>query len=265
MTRARIVSAIICLLLAAMAGVCTAADWPTFRNDTARSGVTNEKLPLPLSESWVFAERFKAEAAFGPGYPHGTNWEGGVEKRRIDFDRADSAVIAGGKVYFGSVGDGKVYCLSAADGKVVWTFPTGGPVRLAPAVHDGKVYFGSDDGYVYCISAADAKVVWQFRAAPDDLHVVGNGSMISLWPVRTGVLVDNGVAYFGAGIFAAEGVFLYAVDAKTGKQIWRNDTGSEMRWGRYARWGTCWSRPPVWWCLWHGWPRRCTTERRAST
>jgi len=32
--------------------------------------------------------------AFGTGYPHVTNWEGGVEKRRIDFDRSDSVVAA---------------------------------------------------------------------------------------------------------------------------------------------------------------------------
>jgi len=51
--------------------------------------------------------------------------------------------------------------------------------------------------------------------------------MLSLWPLRTGVLVDEGVAYFGAGIFPAEGVFLYAVDADEGREIWRNDAGGE--------------------------------------
>ena len=40
--------------------------------------------------------------------------------------------------------------------------------------------------------------------------------MISLWPVRTGVLVDGDVAYFAAGVFPAEGVFFSAVDARTG-------------------------------------------------
>ncbi|MCE5325403.1 MAG: PQQ-binding-like beta-propeller repeat protein, partial [Planctomycetaceae bacterium] len=67
------------------------------------------------------------------------------------------------------------------------------------------------------------------RAAPDDHKVVGNGRLISLWPVRTGVLVDRGVAYFSAGIFASEGVFLYAVDAKSGKLVWKNDSCGEQR------------------------------------
>jgi len=220
-----------------LAASLQAAAWPTFRKDNARSGITDETLSLPLTASWVFSQRFVPEPAFGLGYPFGTNWEGGVEKRRIDFDRADSAVIAGGKVYFGSVGDGKVYCVDAATGKVVWTFLTGGPVRLAPSVVGGKVYFGSDDGYVYCIGAADGKEVWRLRAAPADHHVVGNGSLVSLWPVRTGVVVDGGIAYFGTGIFAAEGVFIYAVDAATGKVLWRNDQGCEERMGQICPMG----------------------------
>ena len=43
------------------------------------------------------------------------------------------------------------------------------------------------------------------------------------------MLVDGDAAYFGAGIFPTEGVFLYAVDAKTGRPLWRNDQGGEMR------------------------------------
>ena len=52
------------------------------------------------------------------------------------------------------------------------------------------------------------------------------------WPVRTGVLVDDGVAYFGAGVFPHETVYLYAVEAATGKVIWKNDTISQQDAGR---------------------------------
>ena len=51
--------------------------------------------------------------------------------------------------------------------------------------------------------------------------------MISLWPLRAGVLVDRGVAYLAAGIFPAEGVFFYALDAKDGRVLWRNDAAGE--------------------------------------
>ena len=40
---------------------------------------------------------------------------------------------------------------------------------------------------------------------------------MSVWPVRTGVVVENGVAYFGAGLFPQEGQYLCAVSAADGK------------------------------------------------
>ena len=56
--------------------------------------------------------------------------------------------------------------------------------------------------------------------------------MISRWPVRTGVLIENGVACFGAGIFPSENIYLYAVDATDGKVIWKRDDISERDAGR---------------------------------
>lgn len=152
----------------------------------------------------------------------------------MDFDRSDSVVVAGNRVYFGSVGDGIVYCLDSQTGKPVWRFPTGGPVRLAPTVSGGRVYVGSDDGWVYCLGAEDGSVKWSLRAAPEDWNVVGSGSLVSLWPVRTSVLVADGIAYFAAGIFESEGVLLYAVDAATGRIIWQNDRFGETRLSQFS-------------------------------
>ena len=56
--------------------------------------------------------------------------------------------------------------------------------------------------------------------------------MVSRWPVRTGVLVDNGVAYFGAGVFPHENVYLYAVNADDGSIIWKQDNLSAEDAGR---------------------------------
>jgi outer membrane protein assembly factor BamB len=47
--------------------------------------------------------------------------------------------------------------------------------------------------------------------------------------MRSGVLVDSGVVYTTAGMWPSEGVFVYALDAITGEQIWCNDT-SGRRW-----------------------------------
>ena len=50
------------------------------------------------------------------------------------------------------------------------------------------------------------------------------GGLSSAWPVRSGVLVNNGIAYAGAGILARDGTYVVALDAETGKMKWLNDT-----------------------------------------
>jgi outer membrane protein assembly factor BamB len=202
-----------------------AEDWPTYRHDMARSGITSEKLSPPLELCWVVKPRYAPQPAWGDPKPGPV--EDILELRRVHFDDVFQPVAAGGAVYFGSSADNKVYCLDATTGRIRWSAITGGPVRLAPMVVDGRVYVGSDDGYAYCLRAEDGVVLWKFRAAPEDRRVLGHGKMISLWPLRTGVLVDGGVAYFSAGIFPAEGIFLYAVRAGDGREIWRNDTCGE--------------------------------------
>jgi len=209
-------------LLVCVAARALAGDWPTYRHDGRRSGITAEEIKTPLSQEWLFTATHGPEHAWGDPQPKPI--EHVLELPRMRFDDAFHVVAAGGTVYFGSSSDGKVYALDAASGKVRWEFFTGGPVRLAPTVANGKLYVGSDDGWVYCLGAGDGRLVWRFRAAPSDRKLLGNGKMISVWPVRTGVLVDSGVAYFGAGVFPAEGLYLYAVDAQTGKLLWKNDT-----------------------------------------
>ncbi|MHC4656768.1 MAG: outer membrane protein assembly factor BamB family protein, partial [Planctomycetota bacterium] len=62
--------------------------------------------------------------------------------------------------------------------------------------------------------------------------LLGNGKMISRWPIRTGVLVDEGIVYFGAGIFPHENVYLWALRAEDGTVVWKNDTISAESAGR---------------------------------
>lgn len=44
--------------IAALAG-----DWPTYRHDMARSGVTSEVVQPPLHECWVFKARYAPDPA----------------------------------------------------------------------------------------------------------------------------------------------------------------------------------------------------------
>jgi outer membrane protein assembly factor BamB len=197
------------------------ADWPTYRADYARSGATTERPTLPLSPAWTFQSPHLPQPA----------WSGEAKadlyskvfdlRHRQTFDKAFQVAIADGVLCFGSSADDKIYCLTATTGQERWTYFTEGPVRLAPTLHQGKVYAGSDDGCIYCLRVADGALVWKTRLGPRDYRVPGNGRVISAWPARTSVVVRDGLAYAAAGMFPSEGVYLCALDARDGVVKWQ--------------------------------------------
>ena len=134
-------------------------DWPTFMHDSHRSGVTGEKLTLPLTESWVFKAAQQPQPAWPPPAKQDFYHKHYELRETVAYDRAFHVVGAGQTIFFGSSADDKVYALDATTGRQRWTFFTEGPVRLAPSVADDKVYVGSDDGCAYCLSAGDGALV----------------------------------------------------------------------------------------------------------
>lgn len=224
----RVVLVLICLLV--WGGSGHAADWPLYRNGLGRAGSTSESVELPLKPRWIYN---------APGAPRlswssaeGRIMEGKLIGHRVKYDDAIHPVVVGGRVYFGSSVDHRLHCRDLKTGRLIWSFFADGPIRLAPMVSGNRVYFGSDDGHAYCLNAVDGKLVWKVRGGPADEWFLARGEMISRWPVRTGVLVDDGVAFFGAGIFPHEDVFLYAVDAEDGSILWRQDNISVQDAGR---------------------------------
>ena len=143
-------------------GTARAEDWPTYRHDAGRSGVTAETLTLPLAPAWTHVP-IRPPAPAWPAPAKADFWH---HKRdlnpRVVYDRAFHVTVADGAVYYGSSADDRIVCLDAATGAVRWDFFTEGPVRLAPTVHDGRVYAGSDDGAVYCLDAGSGAL----RVAP---------------------------------------------------------------------------------------------------
>lgn len=211
--RFHILCALLTLFVVCSVGV--AGDWPAYRSDASRSGVTSETVGPELSLRWKYL----------PTHPPKPAWPMPSEEMpRMHIDNSFPVVIAGGTAYFGSCVTNKVTAIGVTGGEIRWEFFTEGPVRFAPALYAGKVYVGSDDGNVYCIDGGNGSLVWKHRAGPSDEKVLGNGRMISLWPVRTGVLVDDGVVYFAAGIFPYEGLYICALDAGDGSVVWKNDT-----------------------------------------
>ncbi len=206
------------LVVASGAACASGADWPTYQFDNRRSGVTPEKLSPPLTQQWVFRSPFPPAA----GWARPVNGYGATKNAsNVSFDDAFRVTSAGKTAYFASSAENLIYAVDASSGAVAWTFHTDAPPRLAPTVCNGKVYFGADDATAYCLDAGDGTVVWKIDAAPTDQRMLGTGRLISLWPIRSGVMVENGVAYFTAGLFPSEGIYFYAADAEDGSIVWR--------------------------------------------
>ncbi|MBT3198595.1 MAG: PQQ-binding-like beta-propeller repeat protein [Phycisphaerales bacterium] len=192
------------------------ADWPQWRADAKRSATSAKSLPDKLHLQWT-----KRYPTLRPAF-----WQ--IRQGRLQFDAGYEPVVAGKTLFVGSSHNDSVTALDTDTGRQRWKFYADGPVRLAPVAADGKVFFGSDDGRVYCLSASSGKLLWSRRGAPSGRQVLGNGRLISVWPVRGGPVLVNGRVYFAAGVWPFEGIFVCALDAATGRRIWVNDKCGSM-------------------------------------
>ncbi len=206
-------------------------DWPTYNHDPGRSAVSRGPLDVPaLKQRWIYSASAPVKPAWpGPAKRDYYNSPTIDNEDRLDLDSVFHVAAVGDSLFFGSSGEDSLRCLEADSGRTKWIYTTDGPVRFAPHVVEGKVYFGSDDGCIYCVAAADGELVWKHRAAPSDYQVPSDGKMVSLWPNRSGVIVVDGIVYFGVGVFPGEGVYVCALDAETGSQ-----TGPGLFRGRYT-------------------------------
>jgi outer membrane protein assembly factor BamB len=195
--------------------------WPTYRHDNRRSGVTTSELSFPLSETWVWKSPQPPQTAWtGPAKWDAYSGNEGLQSMR-NFDPCFYVTADQSSVYFGSSVDDAAHALDAATGTERWVRFTGAAVRLPPTIDEERVYFGSDDGNVYCCDAASGQIVWQKFAAAGPNRIASNRKLISLWPVRTGVLVDQGTAVFAASLVPWQPSLLWSVDAASGEEIYQ--------------------------------------------
>ncbi len=197
----------------------SSGDWPQFKKDNFRSANSSVELDLSsLGEDWIHASSQQpAPAWFGPAKEDAFAISGALPSMR-DYDLSFYPIVVGQDLYFGSTADYAIHCLNTKTGKERWTFTSGGPIRIPPVFHLGRLYFGSDDGYAYCIKASNGDLVWKFSPSPEGARkVINNNALISFWPIRTGVLIEDDIAYFGASLLPWKKSYFCAIDIKTGK------------------------------------------------
>jgi len=183
-----------------------------WRYDATRSGASPEQLPEELHLQWTLELPTPQPA-----------WPSNQEK--LQFDRLYEPVLSGKTLFVPSMISDKLTAYDTDSAEEKWVFYAEGPIRFAPLVWEGKVYFNCDDSFLYCLNADDGTLVWKFRGGPSDRQVLGQDRLISIWSARGAVVVRDGILYFGAGIWPFEGIFLYALDPASGDVIWQN-TGS---------------------------------------
>jgi len=187
-------------------------DWPVYLGDNQGTSVTPIAIAKEVRHQWTF--------------------------QPPSAERITAPVTAGESVFFGDE-SGTLWAVRASDGTVQWKSYTGGAICFPPAIWCGRLYAGSSDGYVYALEAATGRQLWRFRAAPVERRIPVYGKLVSTWPVAGGVVVadgsassdganPSGVVYAAAGIADYDGTHVYALDAGSGKLIWRNDTSGAI-------------------------------------
>lgn len=176
-------------------------DWPTYRADLERSASTRAQVPEHVIGIW----NHSPSQAYQPA----------------------PAVAACGMIFIAG-DDGRVRCIDAATGRLKWIHTTAGPILRSPTFWNHRVYVGSGDGFIYCLEAATGEMLWRFRAAPVERRTMIYGAICSTWPVNTGVLVEDGLAYAAAGIIDYDGTYVYALNAESGDLIWQNTTSGHL-------------------------------------
>ena len=127
------------------------------------------------------------------------------------------------EVYFGVHNwqgtDNQTVCLDEATGTEVWTANINGNSTSTPAVHDGKVFIGSDDDKLHALDASTGAEIWSSSTGND------------VWAAPA---VADGMVFFGS----RDHIF-YAVDEDDGSLVWSYDTGaSRLRGSPAVAYGT---------------------------
>ena len=199
--------------------------------DAAAAGFTGAQVP-----------RLKLKWAFGfPG----------------ELTRMGAPNLAGGRVFVGGA-DGKVYSLDAASGCVYWAIDAGSGVRSAITVAQIKTdsgtryaaLFGDGRAFAHAVDAATGQEIWKTKV--DDYPVAGiTGGLVfykdrAYVPVKSGEEAAGGSAKYECCRFRGS---LVALDASTGKQIWKTYTIEEPKKTKVNKIGTqLWgpSGAPIW-------------------
>lgn len=203
-------------------------DWPTYRHDQRRSGLTAESIdPSRLIQAW----QWSSAQPPSPAWPDAARWDAyalldGLRSMR-NYDPVFHPIVVGDRIYIPSSSDDTLRCLSLTTGAVLWTYTADAPIRIAPTAFEDTLYFGADDGCVVALKLIDGTELWKSRGVASRQTFLNDGRICSLWPIRSGVVIDEveRVAVVAGGMFPWQSSSLIALDLESGAKKWERDLG----------------------------------------
>lgn len=176
------VLSLLLVTLVAKLGVQTAPtdDWPMFRHDPAHSGESSSTPVINPTLLWNFT---------------------------IGSAIDSSPAVKDGIIYICSP-TGEIFALNATNGNQIWNLTTGHTIyRSSPCVANGVAYIGSFGVQgVYALNAAKGDQLWLFNTWFDKGRNRG---------IMSSPTIAQDILYF-----TSDGGSLYAVNAKSGEQVW---------------------------------------------
>ncbi|WEK46471.1 MAG: PQQ-dependent dehydrogenase, methanol/ethanol family [Candidatus Andeanibacterium colombiense] len=94
-------------------------------------------------------------------------------------------------------------------------------LQSTPVVQDGTLYFSGPWGEAYAVDAKTGATRWSFDTKADGSY--GRNACCSV--SNRGIALADGKVFVGS----LDG-YLFAIDAKTGKQVWKSDTFVDRHW-----------------------------------
>ncbi len=217
--------------------------WPMYGHDGQRLRVaTGISLAPPFRHVWTFGARSLIE--FPP-------------------------VVAYGRLYFAN-NSGVLFAISAKTGKRAWKFKSDRCQAMSPAVDFHTVYAtflnhppcnasGRHQGQLVALWAGSGKVRWRKTIGPSESSPLLHGNVVYVgdwdgdvsaysattgrrwWTFHAGGQIKDGLAYAdGRVFFGSYDSHVYAVDAGTGKLVWKAKAQP-----RFGHTGTFYATPAV--------------------
>ncbi len=186
----------------------------------------------------------------GSGYAYCLSLNDGKLKWKFKTNGAiyGSPDVSNNKVVFGST-DQNIYCVNASTAKLEWKYQTNSPIVAVPKIHNDAVFIGGGDGKFRTINLNTGKLVWEYEDLGEFVETkpliyndkvifgawdsylyalnIKDGTLAWKWQGTEGFLYSPAacwpVASNGKVFIVAPDRIATAIDAETGKTIWRTD------------------------------------------